>query len=357
MSVTKGPDTESGPGRRRIPCLDGLRAISIALVLLDHGRKNSRVNGFPRLDWIPFTGTAGVCLFFMISGFLITALLLNEKEVVGKVVLPKFYVRRALRIFPPFYFYILAGMLARSVGWIHFSAIGLLSSATYWRNLYNGPACWFLDHTWSLSIEEQFYLIWPLMIARLSIRQSTAIAVCVIAAWPILRLLRHGFLFAGSGHVALETAAMDTILYGSLLALLVHAKTPLSLPKRMARHPVGLYLSVVVLYGLYSTAERWPHQLTFLLPLLRNISLCWFLWWCITNADSRFGRALEWRPIVTIGLISYSLYLWQQPFLGFYRGWICMFPQNVVAAFLVATLSYRTIERPFNRIRHHWSVS
>jgi peptidoglycan/LPS O-acetylase OafA/YrhL len=341
-------------GSKRIPCIDGLRAISILLVLLAHGRQSL---GFPRLQGIPFTGATGVCLFFVISGFLITTLVLDEKERAGCVSLRHFYARRALRIFPAFYCYIAALIVFRHIGWVHFSQASLLSSVTYWRNFYDGPQEWVLGHTWSLSVEEQFYLLWPLLIARLSLRWSTRAGAAVIALWPLLRLLRHGFLFAGTGHVALETAAMDTILYGSLLALLIRSERAGPLLLRFARRPASLYLSVLLLWAIYSTAGHWPRATTFLLPLLRDLSLTCLLLCCVINPRRRIGQWLESRMIASIGIISYSLYLWHVPFIRHSSCWICTFPQNVVAAFAVAVFSYYGVERPCNRLRRRWSVT
>src|SRR5262245_23658895 len=136
----------------RIPALDGLRAISIILVVLAHLRPSA---GAPRLDWMPLPGTAGVCLFFIISGYLITTLLCEEREQSGAIAIGRFYGRRALRLLPACYLFLATMVVLRRFGAAKFTNLSLLSAATYWRNyLWTGD--WSLDHCWSLSIEEQF---------------------------------------------------------------------------------------------------------------------------------------------------------------------------------------------------------
>ncbi len=159
--MTSTHDTASAQPERaqRIPCLDGLRALSIALVLYSHARLT---HGFPIAHWIQtprgrLAGSAGVCLFFIISGYLITTLILNEKQRFGYVSLKNFYIRRSLRIFPAFYLFLVVAVILRHTGFAPFSNVSLFASAAYWRNFYNTPPHdYVLRHTWSLSIEEQF---------------------------------------------------------------------------------------------------------------------------------------------------------------------------------------------------------
>src|SRR6266545_3183390 len=135
-----------------IPALDGMRAVAVFLVIFYHF-------GF---DWVP--GAHGVMIFFVLSGFLITRLLLLENEKFGRISLKAFYLRRVLRIFPAFYCYwgILVAFLlltGKQILWPHaWSALSYLSN--YYVALNGDPNNGF-SHTWSLGIEEQFYLLWP----------------------------------------------------------------------------------------------------------------------------------------------------------------------------------------------------
>jgi peptidoglycan/LPS O-acetylase OafA/YrhL len=346
--------------RRRIPCLDGLRALSIVLVLFSHARLT---RGFPRATWIqsvqPFglAGTGGVCLFFVISGYLITTLVLNERQLSGNVSLRNFYIRRSLRIFPVLYFYLLVALVLRKLGFETFTSLGWCASATFWQNFYGGHD-YILGHTWSVSIEEQFYLLWPPIVSRLSERHSTRLALAAVIGWPLLRLLRHGFFFSSSGVLALNTAAHDTILYGCLLALLTRPEAGLGRTPHWVQSPLGLIIPALSLTSVYWTCNVWPGHLTFLLPLIRNVMLTWLLWWCVNNPRSLFGRILECKPIAFIGVISYSLYVWQQMFLfPSQTAWIYRYPFNLLAAFAAAILSFYLMERPLNALRRKFGSS
>jgi len=145
---------------RTIPSLDGIRALSIALVILSHAQVTV---GFP--GWIPGViadhGTLGVHIFFVISGFLITTLLLQESKSRGDISLGLFYARRTLRIFPPCYLFLAAIASATWFGIIRVPARLFLFAVTYTVN-YATQGIWIVGHLWSLAVEEQFYLVWPL---------------------------------------------------------------------------------------------------------------------------------------------------------------------------------------------------
>lgn len=337
---------------RRLPCLDGLRALAVAVVMINHGRMHGRL---PNPPWLPPFNGLGASLFFLLSGFLVTTLLLDEKDKVGFISLRKFYYRRALRILPASYGFIAAAIFLRSTGWATFSQWQLVACLTLWSNVMGGAPAWILGHLWSLSLQEQFYLIWPIVVGFLGRRRAIFVTVATIVGWPLLRYLRRGYLFAGAGHVALTTAGMDTILWGCMLALMIRSWRPRRLLKKLAARPIGLYLTGFSLWFLYTMAGRWSRHETFLLPLLRNLILCWFVWWCANNPKHWFGRVLQSRPLVLMGQMSFSLYLWQQPFLGPYEAWVCRFPQNLFAIFGLAGLSYYWIERPCDRVRRRLS--
>jgi len=307
--------------------------------------------GFPEF-WFPFGGAAGVSLFFVISGFLITTLLLAERQRDGGISLTKFYLRRSLRIFPPFYVFVLAVVVLSHLGLADAPGPAVLASATYWMNFYGGNAGT-LGHTWSLSIEEQFYLVWPFIVARCSSRQSVGFAILVAAAWPLLRLARHGYLYSPIPEEALRSSGLDTILWGSVLALLSYDAAAEWL-KAAARWRWPLFVSLACLLFIYTFKERWPLSIVFLLPLLRNLSLTVLLWWSINNKDSLWGRLLESPPLAFVGRLSYSLYLWHGLFITSSHWWLCRFPFNWLASFALALASYYWVELPSNQLRRRF---
>ena len=184
---------------RNIPSLDGLRAVSVLLVLASH------MNGVlaQKLPFIPFWlyvfwGALGVQTFFVISGFLITHLLLKELNTTGTVNLKRFYFRRAMRIFPPFYVYLAVALSLTLAGFFPGELRAFLVAGTYTWN-YLGTGSELVEHTWSLSLEEQFYLLWPAALVFLGARKSVKLAVCVILLSPVSRIVTY-YLFPTSAH-------------------------------------------------------------------------------------------------------------------------------------------------------------
>jgi peptidoglycan/LPS O-acetylase OafA/YrhL len=143
---------------RRIPSLDGLRALSIALVLAGHSIPNAQWDWFL---WKVFgNGDLGVSIFFVISGFLITSLLLKEHAEAGEISPSSFYLRRAFRILPPFYAFLVVLLALKRFGVLELSLRGWTEAVTFLRD-YLSADDWWTIHIWSLSVEEQFYLLWP----------------------------------------------------------------------------------------------------------------------------------------------------------------------------------------------------
>ncbi len=362
-SDTSKPADPGGLGSR-ILSLDGLRAVSILAVMYDHGHLIP--NFVLPYDFLKkaipfFNGTAGVCLFFVISGFLITTLLLRERQKTGRISLRDFYIRRTLRIFPPFYIYLAFVAVLWAWGTVEVNPRGFLAAATYWRNFYYGPEDWIIQHSWSLTIEEQFYILWPTCVALLTPPLSFLAGLGLMLFWPLLRFLKHGFLFSPIGTDAMRTAGIDTILFGVILAYLVHSPRWGPRLRNAVRGYTWLVVPLVTLWMAYTCQHHWPASWTFALPLLRNVSLTILLWWSIVNVDTPIGRLLNWKPVVFVGLISYSLYLWQQLFLvPYFKS--PPFPQLTalpayILAFVAGTLSYYLVEKPTDRLRKRFSHS
>src|SRR5215831_9629535 len=178
---------ESDMSQDRIPSLDGLRAISIAFVFVGH---LAGTRGFP----VPAAaGNAvniaelGVHVFFVISGYLITRLLLQETASSGRIDLGNFYLRRTLRIFPPYYALLAALLAADLLGAVALHRHDILRAMTYTTN-YDEGRSWYVGHTWSLSVEEQFYLLWPAVVLLARPRRAVLAAAAVVLAVPIIRV-------------------------------------------------------------------------------------------------------------------------------------------------------------------------
>ena len=323
----------------RIPSLDGLRAVSIALVLLGHlaGTRN-----FPIA--LPFIGSyanLGVRVFFVISGYLITTLLVKEHDKTGRINLLEFYRRRAYRILPPAYLYMLLICL---VGWSQLSALNVFSAFTYITNYFIASTPWRLGHLWSLSIEEQFYVLWPAVLV-FAFARGRRIALSVVLLAPLLRI---AFYFAGFQYIEyyFPTVA-DAIATGCLLAIVwpdLKRFDHILLSPFIAIVPI-LTLAIPLLRG--AGLENRIYQTVGVSIMHLGIAIC------IYNSIRKEWRCLNHPALVWIGLISYSLYLWQQPFLdrGNQAHWWTAFPQNLVLAFIAAAWSYYFVERSFLRLR------
>lgn len=341
---------------RRIPSLDGIRAVSILMVLYGH---LTGTRGFPNgtdSTWGNALGDVahlGVLVFFVISGFLITSLLVSEREKTGTISLGKFYLRRVLRIFPAFYALILVLAVATWLGWISLDGRDFAYALTYTVNYYPDHP-WQVGHLWSLSIEEQFYLLWPLGLLMLRQRRALIVAMLAILAGPAVRAGIREWTFhvdpsTPLAGMAIFPAMCDYLATGCALALLRPWLLKQNWYVRLTGSRwLGLAIPLVLLINLgsgYTLVEL-------VFSPVMNICVALLIESSTRHADSPAGRFLNWRPVAGLGVLSYSLYLWQQPFLDRHSdAWWNAFPQNLACAFGCALLSYFLIERAFLGLR------
>ncbi len=314
---------------KRIPSLDGLRAISISLVVVGHWaelRYHSDVAGaFANL---------GVRIFFIISGYLITTLLLKEYGKTSTIGLREFYVRRAYRILPAAIVFMLPVFVIfwHELRWYHMAA-----AALYLVN-FDFAHPWFLGHLWSLSVEEQFYFLWPGVLKRWH-RHRVAILVGVVAFAPVYRVACHFLRLHGRADETFPAVA-DILAIGCLLAIFAGR-----MPKIKTSWALGMIVPVV-LVPVYVGALRFritPVLLFVLWPVM-HLSIAGLL----LHVVQRPYRLFNVRPVVWLGQISYSLYLWQQLFVfgRHSRPWYF-----VVVAIALAGASYYLVEQPMLRVR------
>lgn len=332
----------------RIRGLDGLRALAIGMVLADHvvlsSAKSAGGESGPALGWL------GVNIFFVISGFLITTLLLREQDRAGSFDLRRFYQRRALRILPVFYLYIGVMALARWAGWLHFGWHELLAPSLFAGNLISRHS-WVLGHFWSLSAEEQFYLLWPAVLLAAGRTRAGVIAAAVWLLSPLWFLLCW---HAGLPTLGTWFVEEQFIAAGCLLALLhgwLHQQgwygswlTPRAL--------VALLPAVAVLTALARGTSGGHLARLAMVPL----ALCLALLADVAMSAPAIGRRLDWAPLAWVGTLSYSLYVWQQPFLQAGSGSGLSALWNLLAAVAAACLSYYGWERYFIRLKRRYQM-
>jgi peptidoglycan/LPS O-acetylase OafA/YrhL len=323
---------------KRIPSLDGLRAVSISLVVVGHWaelRYHSDVaGGYANL---------GVRIFFIISGYLITSLLLNEQARTSTIGLREFYLRRAYRILPAAMAFMLPVFVIfwHELRWYHMAAAALYLANFDWTH----P--WFLGHLWSLSVEEQFYFLWPGVLKKWY-RLRVPILVGVVAFAPVYRVACHFLRLHGKADETFPAVA-DILAIGCLLAIFARRLSArLARPSAaMARVMLFPVVFVPVYLGLLQFHVT-PLLLFVLWPVM-HLSIAGLL----LHVVQRPYWILNVRPVVWLGKISYSLYLWQQVFVyGTHpRPWYFVF-----LAVGLASASYYLVEQPMLRIRERRSA-
>jgi peptidoglycan/LPS O-acetylase OafA/YrhL len=294
-------------------------------------------------------GGFGVEVFFVLSGFLITWLLCMEEDKRGAISLPSFYVRRSLRILPPALVYIACVSLLGLLGLAELAPNEPLYSAFFIRNLMpNGGV--HLGHFWSLAVEEQFYLLWPVAFLLLgSNRRRLIFTAGLMVAAPFWRHAMYGFS-GGAMHINTFRFDLryDALMVGCALALLRHAGEL----RRIAASRVftSTPTALVALAAIVAGCAGLP--VAALAPSLSFIGVAVLINYSVETPGGAIGSFLNWGPMVWTGQLSYSLYLWQQIFCWHSKlPWLGHFPQNIVLAFTAAALSYYLIEKPLAEFR------
>ncbi len=333
---------------QRIPSLDGLRAISISLVLFGHilaGRNIPYLSEYGFRD----LGALGVRVFFVISGFLITGLLLNEISATGRINFKKFYFRRTLRIFPPFYFFLMVMLAASLSGLTNIPLESFVSAFTYTKNLFH-PGEGLLGHSWSLSMEEQFYLAWPFVLFVTGRRRAHGLLWLIIVLCPLARIVGYLYVPTFKENQSWITfgliSNLDSIATGCLLAFMrewLHTWKPY---RRVLESALFALLPIFILFA--ALPHHHPKVDFTIFTTGQNLAIALCLDWAITNSTGFVGKILNSKPFVWVGVLSYSLYLWQQVFLVPSTN---VFPLNIIQTFAAALFSYFIIERPSLKLR------
>jgi len=333
--------------RRTIAGLDGVRAIAVLSVVIHHA------------GWLRLNGSQGVLVFFTLSGFLITHLLLGEKE----ISLKRFYGRRALRLFPAFYAYWLVMVVYlilthREVPWG--SAISAFFYVGNYHNATHGHPATFVSHCWSLAVEEQFYLLWPfalIMIGREPKRLIRVLIGVILVAW----VYRAVFWYAGgSGEWIYNSfdCRIDHLLVGCLGAVVLRARAFPKLVDVVARSgwlAIGLTVFFIVI-GWY----QWELGDEFLWVVAHAIEppiVLAVLMYIMANASRPSVRWLDSAPFRHVGKVSYGIYLFHQVIHSPVRSKTAFLPEVVqylavvVVSVAVATLSYNLYEKPFLKLK------
>lgn len=333
------------------PEIDGLRAVAIVAVILFHA-------GF---DMLP-GGFLGVDVFFVISGFLITQLILRQQQD-GSLRLADFFARRARRILPALFFVMavctVPAALLMSADQFRDYLAAMLSTTLFGSNFYLAATTGYFDgaaelrpllHTWSLAVEEQFYLVFPLLLVACRRLPTRKLAMLLLAlALASLLLTEYGWRHHRSINFYLAPGRCWELLAGALSALLLGAARPhAAWPGSALREALAAagFVAVIASFVLFNRHTPAP-SLYCLLPVLGTAAVLLF-----AGPATVVGRLLTLRAVTGLGLVSYSAYLWHQPLFAFARissldppslrlMWVL-----IAATLVLAVATWRFVERP-----------
>ena len=337
-------DNEQPVGNRanHIPTLDGWRALAIFMVLIQHATISAG-HSIPLLSKL---GPHGVQIFFVLSGYLITTRFLEDD-----CSLHRFYVKRVFRILPLVCLYLAVLWLLRAK--LPLVRGELLSSLFFARNytisaiLGHNAAGWFTTHFWSLALEEQFYLLWPPILAFAGMRAGRRIAMYGVVAvflWRVLCTFIGPSIYSPTQAWYLRPEFhFDSLLLGCVLAL-----TWPAVRSRFKRRRLLASISFLLWIALVVMTPSFPST-------LEALAVAGMITATVLHPTGLTGRLLETHPLRFVGRISYGLYVWQQLFLvpeatGHPLGRLQTWPLSILVVFVIGATSYYAFERPLLRI-------
>jgi peptidoglycan/LPS O-acetylase OafA/YrhL len=322
-----------------IPTLDGLRAVAIFTVILAHSIET------PAGTKIGNLGGVGVHIFFALSGYLITTRLLQEYASTGHISLRNFYMRRVFRILPPAIFFLGTVWLLSMTSLVVCNWRAIRASLLFYANYTNfGGSGWRVAHFWSLSVEEHFYIFWPALLLVFDVRKgwrTAAAAAITIILWRVLddhfHIIDHLFHIPLLGQSLYRTDLIaDVLFWGCCLAFYLRG------PPRRSLNPLLSTAIAVTAAAVLVVPIFWPiDHSAFVMNLFPTV----LLGAIVAAPTAPIGRFLELPFMRFFGRLSYSLYIWQQLFLGG-PGPRLPLPFALAALLACAYFSYKVIEQP-----------
>ncbi|RWY57352.1 acyltransferase family protein [Mucilaginibacter gilvus] len=359
MEVAKGSslfaditETPAVLNQKFYPSLNGIRGIAVILVVLAHAF-DLQYRGLANFIYI---GSLGVNMFFVLSGFLITTLCIKEKVITGTLSLKNFYIRRALRILPVAYLYIALIIALNYILNLNISWLNILSSAffaadfSYFKKL---SFHWNLGHFWSLAVEEQFYFIFPVFIKK-KFAVFVALVMFILFVLPVILYLQSANILPNSGllyaltHFLVKFQAISLGCFFSVLCF----KGYLNFGK--LRPFITVICLVIIFWIKYDDFFS-------LKAVFSNLFLSVLTGFIIVNSiyqatDITF-KVFNFKPLATIGILSYSIYIWQQLFVSNDpKFWPSSYPINFLFIAIVPCLSYYYYESFFLRLKTKFMV-
>jgi peptidoglycan/LPS O-acetylase OafA/YrhL len=354
------------------PGLDILRALAFFLVFVAHGLAG-HIDEPSQIGAIARAGEFGVCIFFFLSSYLITELLLREKRDTHTILISAFYMRRILRIWPLYFAMIAFGYVyglfspesTVSLAW----GISLVLLFTNWYTVGHGYPPGFLFPLWSISLEEQFYLVWPWVVKYLSPGGLLGIASLLLAAaYLTLALLLGQKQTADPAIWANSLVQFQFFALGTMAAIGLRGRVPhLAKPLRWGLFPAGLLAMRAAQVAVFAHDPSLAHDFAHIAPRFL-VALVGCLCLFVSLLPLTTGRVQ--KPFIYLGKISYGLYVYHVPWLGaarhlleFFAGnlspgasQLCTMAIALPGTIVTGMLSYRYLESPFLRFKKRYTV-
>lgn len=349
--------------------LDGLRFFAAIAVVLHH------INPLPEIFGIDL-GALGVQLFFVISGFLITEILMREKQKQrsNKEILKVFFGRRVLRIFPLYYFYILLCYFIVPDQTSEYSSWLLTYNINFWITIHDHLAFWFFTHLWSLSVEEQFYLFWPFIVLLLSFKKLKN-AFLIMIAFAIAYRIFNTFFIEGYNlfNITMLPTNLDCFGAGALLAYLKLFQPQLL--SQILRHKYLILVGLILSSLNHHFGSVYSQQG---LSKAFNASISFFIVGVSATAQFNFvvKFLLENRIVIYLGQVSYGIYVYHLLTWGtlskYFKSFWSYIDENFfsleslsqpffmfvfisIATIMVSILSFELYEKQFLKLKKHFS--
>lgn len=317
-----------------IASLDGLRAFAVIMVMLMHAHFQLGKNG-----------SMGVDMFFALSGFLITTLLLEENRVTNKISVKAFYIRRTFRLFPALYF-MLSGILVYTIFFTTGTTQGIILKEILASSIYMYNVCWMwgfkqimLGHIWSLGVEEQFYFVWPLIIILfLRFFSTNKLQIGLLFFIPIIWYVKFTKLFP-----IVNSLFYESLFIGCFFALLRWNR---KLPNRIPNVITVLVFLLLIIVGIFPIPSFLNNNSRFIVGILTMIVILGL----VGEPNSNIGKLLSNRIVVFTGKISYALYLWHVPVFYWFFLYSALPPivsmiLKFLVTFILAIISSKWIEK------------
>jgi peptidoglycan/LPS O-acetylase OafA/YrhL len=334
------------------PSLNGIRGIAILMVVVDHLKLSSNT-----YYHAVFNGRAGVLIFFVLSGFLITTLCLKEKVITKDISLKNFYIRRALRILPVAFLYLIAIVILNLVFKLDVSYISVLGAAFFlmdftsiFRRYYFS---WYTGHYWSLAVEEQFYLVVPFILKK-HFKAYIYLLLFLVFVLPVIFCLQYfyprlntGVLYAIS-HFLIKFLPIAVGCLFSVFLFKYPIKLKLNTVVKVLTNLGAFVLIILIRYDDFVSLQ------SIFSSLLISVLTGYLIISNLPVANDVIYKLLNSKIFATLGILSYSIYIWQQLFTSYNShlpAFMSTWPANLICIVLISCASYYLYESYFLRLK------